>query len=50
MKDEIQNVELAQLTMKDYAELKKVTIDSYGAIKDSYWEEHQIMTLLSIFP
>ncbi len=50
MKEEIHNVELAPLTISDYAELKSVMIDAYGAIDDAHWEEHQVLTLLSIFP
>lgn len=50
MKEKIENVELAFLTMDDYQELKEVMIHSYKNMPHSYWKEHHIKKLLSIFP
>jgi len=50
MEQDIQNVELKLLTIKDYSELKSVMISSYITMPDSSWEEKQIKTLLRVFP
>jgi len=50
MKQNIHNIELAFLTVDDYQELKQAMITSYQTMPNSYWEESQIQTLLSIFP
>lgn len=50
MEQDIQNVELKLLTIKDYSELKSVMISSYITMPESFWEEKQIKTLLRIFP
>ena len=47
---EIDNMELAFLSMDDYQELKEAMIESYTSMPDSYWKEHQISTLLNLFP
>lgn len=43
-------VELRNLQIEDYKQLKKSMMDAYPVIENSYWEEHQISKLLSIFP
>lgn len=50
MEQTIQNVELRLLTLEDYQELKTVMINSYQTMPESYWKEHHIKTLISIFP
>lgn len=47
---EIDNIELAFLSMDDYQELKEAMIESYTSMPDSYWNELHISTLLNIFP
>jgi predicted amidohydrolase/ribosomal protein S18 acetylase RimI-like enzyme len=50
MKPEINKIELRNLKIDDYKELKKSMIESYPKMTDSYWEESQIVKLLEIFP
>lgn len=50
MKREIQNIELAYLTIDDYEELKQTMITAYHTMPNSYWKEHQINSLLNKFP
>lgn len=50
MNTEINNIELAFLTIEDYQELKNVMINAYTTMPDSYWREHQIQSLLNKFP
>ncbi|HEY0092593.1 MAG TPA: bifunctional GNAT family N-acetyltransferase/carbon-nitrogen hydrolase family protein [Flavobacterium sp.] len=50
MENNIQNVELKQLTIEDYSELKSVMISSYHTMPDAYWEEKQIRNLVKMFP
>ncbi len=50
MKQKIQNIELAFLTVDDYQELKQAMIIAYQSMPDSYWEEIEIQTLLGKFP
>lgn len=50
MVENIENVELEFLTLKDYKELKEVMIESYPSMPDSYWKESHIETLISKFP
>lgn len=50
MNETIENVELAFLTIDDYQELKQVMIHSYQNMPNSYWKEHHIKKLLTIFP
>jgi len=47
---EIENIELTQLSLHDYQELKKAMIDSYSNVPNPYWEEHEIKTLIDKFP
>lgn len=47
---EIENIELAYLQINDYQELKKVMIDVYENMPNSYWSEAQIKKLIHIFP
>lgn len=46
----IENIELKFLTVEDYEALKEATLQSYGGILNSYWEEKHIEKLISIFP
>ena len=49
-KQEIENVELAYLSIDDYQELKETMIESYSNMPDSYWKHHHIDTLIKRFP
>ena len=49
-KKEIENIELAYLSLHDYEELKKAMLESYTNMPDSYWREQQISTLIDRFP
>ena len=46
----IENIELEFLKVTDYEALKEATLQSYGGILNSYWEEKHIEKLISIFP
>lgn len=46
----VKKITLEYLSMDDYKELKQAMIDSYQALSDSYWEEHEIQKLLTKFP
>ena len=48
--NEIENIELAFLSLDDYQELKEVMIQSYSTMPNSYWKEHHIKTLIDQFP
>ena len=48
--NEIENIELAFLSLSDYQELKDTMIESYSNMPNSYWREHQIETLINRFP
>ncbi|MGJ5643389.1 bifunctional GNAT family N-acetyltransferase/carbon-nitrogen hydrolase family protein [Formosa sp. S-31] len=48
--EDIENIELAYLSLDDYQELKAAMIESYSSMPDSYWREHQIETLIKRFP
>jgi predicted amidohydrolase/GNAT superfamily N-acetyltransferase len=50
MSDNIKNVELRNLNIDDYQQLKSSMIDAYPNWPGTYWREHHIQTLLSIFP
>jgi predicted amidohydrolase/GNAT superfamily N-acetyltransferase len=50
MKQNIQNIELAFLTIDDYQELKQAMITAYQSMPNTYWEEVEIRTLLKKFP
>jgi predicted amidohydrolase/ribosomal protein S18 acetylase RimI-like enzyme len=50
MSKQIKTVELRNLKLDDYKELKSSMIESYPNIKDAYWSESHIEKLLQIFP
>ncbi len=50
MMNEIENIELDFLSLSDYQELKETMIASYSNMPNSYWREHQIKTLIDLFP
>lgn len=50
MKQDIENIELAYLTVADYEELKAAMIESYGTMNNSFWSEKHIKALLAKFP
>lgn len=47
---EIENIELAFLSLDDYQELKTAMIEAYSSMPNSYWKEQQINSLISRFP
>jgi predicted amidohydrolase/GNAT superfamily N-acetyltransferase len=46
----ISKVELRNLQIEDYKELKKSMIEAYPEMVDSYWKEDHIEKLLELFP
>ncbi|MDF1574081.1 MAG: bifunctional GNAT family N-acetyltransferase/carbon-nitrogen hydrolase family protein [Bacteroidales bacterium] len=48
--NEIENIELAFLSLNDYEGLKETMIESYSNMPNSYWKEHHIATLIKLFP
>ncbi|UBM57567.1 bifunctional GNAT family N-acetyltransferase/carbon-nitrogen hydrolase family protein [Marinilongibacter aquaticus] len=48
--NEIENIELQYLSLKDYKELKEAMIESYSTMSDAYWKKHHIKKLIDIFP
>jgi len=48
--DAISKIELRNLNIEDYIELKKSMLASYGGLKDPYWDKEEIEKLLRIFP
>ena len=50
MQKEINKVELRNLQIEDYKQLKTSMLHSYCELDDTYWEEEEIENLLSIFP
>ena len=48
--NEIENIELAFLSLDDYQELKQAMIESYSTMPNSYWREHHLKTLIDQFP
>ena len=50
MQAHINKVELRNLKYDDYKELKNSMVESYPQMAGSYWREHQIEKLLSVFP
>lgn len=46
----INKVELRNLQIEDYKELKKSMIEAYPEMVDSYWKEDHIEKLLELFP
>ena len=50
MPNTIQSIELRNLQIEDYKELKKSMMESYPEMEDSFWKEDQIEILLEKFP
>lgn len=50
MKPEIKTVELRNLQLEDYKQLKNSMIEAYPGMENSYWKEDQIEKLLQLFP
>lgn len=50
MASTINKVELRNLQIEDYKELKKSMVESYPEMADSFWKEAQIENLLQKFP
>lgn len=50
MSQEINTLELRNLQLEDYKELKSSMIEAYPGMENSYWKEEQIEKLLSVFP
>ncbi len=48
--NEIENIELKYLDMKDYQELKHAMVSAYITMPDAYWKEHHIQALINKFP
>lgn len=48
--DNIENIELEFLNIKDYPEFKEAMVTSYQSMPNSYWREHQIQALIDKFP
>lgn len=47
---DIENVELQQLELKDYDELKEIMEEAYSFLNEAYWHKHQIHTLIDLYP
>src|SRR5688572_14788831 len=47
---QINKVELRNLRIEDYNELKSSMQQAYSEMEGSYWKEHHITKLLTIFP
>jgi predicted amidohydrolase/GNAT superfamily N-acetyltransferase len=50
MPKEIKSVELRNLQLEDYKQLKTSMIEAYPNMENSYWKEEQIEKLLNLFP
>jgi len=50
MPNTIQSIELRNLKIEDYKELKKSMVESYPEMADSFWQEEQLEILLKKFP
>jgi predicted amidohydrolase/ribosomal protein S18 acetylase RimI-like enzyme len=50
MIQDIKTVELRNLQLEDYKQLKTSMIEAYPNMENSYWKEEQIEKLLEIFP
>lgn len=46
----IENIELKYLDLKDYQELKEAMIQAYQTMPNAYWKEDQIESLINKFP
>ncbi len=47
---QINSVELRNLRIEDYTELKSSMVEAYSEMEGSHWREHHIKKLLDIFP
>ncbi len=47
---DIDNIKLEYLKLKDYEDLKKANIEAYTKMADDYWEKKQIQRLIKQFP
>lgn len=50
MIQDIKTVELRNLQLEDYKQLKNSMIEAYPGMENSYWKEEQIEKLLHLFP
>ncbi len=48
--EEIENIELSKLELRDYEEMKEVMRSSYHTMPEMYWRESQIESLIRKFP
>ncbi len=48
--EEIENIELKYLDLKDYKELKEAMLSSYLNMHDAIWTEREITRLIKKFP
>lgn len=48
--DHVKKIELRNLHIEDYFELKRSMIEAYPEMEDMYWKEHHIEKLLDTFP
>lgn len=48
--EEIENIELSKLELRDYEEMKEVMRSSYHTMPEMYWKESQIESLIRKFP
>ena len=48
--EKIEKVELRNLKLSDYRELKNSMLEAYNNLEGMYWREHQIKTLIKKFP
>jgi hypothetical protein len=46
MPNTIQSIELRNLKIEDYKQLKKSMVESYPEMADSFWQEEQLEILL----
>ena len=45
-----QKIELRNLLLEDYLDLKNASIEAYSGMGGDFWDEQQLSRLLSIFP
>ncbi|UUC46140.1 bifunctional GNAT family N-acetyltransferase/carbon-nitrogen hydrolase family protein [Flavobacterium cerinum] len=50
MPQAINKVELRNLQIEDYKELKTSMVEAYSELEEAYWQEEQIERLLELFP
>ncbi|MCP5534864.1 MAG: bifunctional GNAT family N-acetyltransferase/carbon-nitrogen hydrolase family protein [Akkermansiaceae bacterium] len=46
----IENIELVLLDLDIYQEMKQVMIEAYAGLDNAYWKEHELETLIGLFP